>query len=70
MNAVKAIYTDGSVKFIQKPPYPGTCEILIIFPDKSMGKGDRDNLTFQGTREMDKILAAEPDWEPERFIER
>jgi len=70
MDAVKAVYQDGAVKFIHKPPYLGTFEILVIFPDKSSGKNDFDKIYFQGTSEMDKILDAEPEWKPKRFIER
>lgn len=68
MDAVKTIYKDGVVKFVQQPPYRGTYEILIIFPNKDSEKIVPDNLTFRGTVEMDKILAAESEWEPERFI--
>ncbi len=32
MNAVKGIYTDGSIKSIEKPVYQKPVEVLIIFP--------------------------------------
>ena len=34
MNALKAIYHDGVVEFIDKPIIQGMTEILIIFPEK------------------------------------
>lgn len=34
MNALKAIYHDGVVEFIEKPVMQGRTEVLIIFPDK------------------------------------
>ena len=34
MNALKAIYHDGIVEFIEKPSILGTAEVLVIFPEK------------------------------------
>lgn len=71
MYAIKAIYQNGAVKFIHEPPYKGTFEILIIFPDLSSEEAELNKkLYFQGTKEMDKIMDAEPEWKPEKFIER
>ena len=32
MNAVKGIYTDGSIELIEKPVFQEPVEVLIIFP--------------------------------------
>lgn len=34
VNALKAIYHDGVVEFIEKPIIQGMTEVLIIFPEK------------------------------------
>lgn len=34
VNALKAIYHDGVVEFIEKPVIQGRTEVLIIFPEK------------------------------------
>ena len=34
MNALRAIYHDGVVEFIEKPVIQGMTEVLIIFPEK------------------------------------
>ena len=71
MQALKAVYEDGTVRFIHNPPYIGTFEILVIFPDKSHDETElNEKLYFQGTSEMDRIMDSEPEWEPEKFIER
>ena len=35
MNAVKAIYHNGKIKFIEKPAVQEATEVLVIFPDKN-----------------------------------
>lgn len=71
MQAIKAVYQDGTVRFIHRPPYIGTFEILVIFPDKNHEESKwSEKLYFRGTKEMDKIMDAEPEWKPGKFIER
>ena len=71
MQAVKAIYDNGIVKFDTKPKYKGTFQVLIIFPDsEGMEKETKPILYFQGTKEMDRVLDAEPQWKPNQFIQR
>jgi len=71
MLAMKAIYNNGKIEFVDKPRYAGKFEILIIFPEKDdQESAFEKKLQFRGTREMDKILDAEPEWKPKRFIMR
>ena len=71
MHAIKAIYQNGAVKFIHEPPYTGTFEVLIIFPDFNSEEAEfQDKLYFQGTKKMDKIMDSEPEWKPKKFIKR
>jgi hypothetical protein len=34
VNALKAIYHDGVIEFIEKPIIQGMTEVLVIFPEK------------------------------------
>jgi hypothetical protein len=71
MQAIKAVYDNGIVKFDTKPRYKGIFQVLIIFPNgEGMEKEAEPNLYFQGTKEMDKVLDAELHWKPNQFIQR
>jgi len=71
MQAIKAIYDNGTVKFETRPQHRGIFQVLIIFPNgEGMEKDAGPNLYFQGTEEMDQVLDAEPQWKPKQFIQR
>ena len=71
MQTVKAIYSDGTIKFSKKPHWKGTFEVLVVLPDTEIiDKVESEKVNFQGTPEMDKILDAEPEWKPSTFLKR
>jgi hypothetical protein len=71
MQAVKAIYSDGTIKFSKTPLWKGTFEVLVVLPDnENINRADPEKINFQGTPEMDKILDAEPEWKPSTFLKR
>ena len=71
MQAVKAIYSDGTIMFSEIPRWKGTFEVLVVLPDtENNDQIESEKVYFQGTSEMNKILDAEPEWKPSTFLER
>ena len=71
MQAVKALYSEGSIIFSKKPRWKGTFEVLVVLPDtENINQVESEKTYFQGTTEMDKILDAEPECEPSTFLKR
>ncbi len=72
MYAIKAIYKNGKIELLEKPPLTKNTKVLVIFPENEQNnKGIlEEKLLFTGTKEMDTILKNEPEWKPAKFINR